>query len=106
MSASWVLWLSLAAALWILYKLLRFIRCVILIIVAHDHLCMDACTHTLSQPCGFPMTVRQCSGAYRSEVDMSLAAKGLAPPGAFRGKTVWITGASQARGFLCYAGMT
>ena len=28
---------------------------------------------------------------------MSLAAKGRAPAGAYRGKVVWITGASQAR---------
>jgi len=37
----------------------------------------------------------QVDSVNRSDVDMSLAAKGHAPLGAFRHKTIWITGASQ-----------
>ena len=38
-----------------------------------------------------------CQLADRSDVDMSLAARGHAPLAAFVNKTIWITGASQVR---------
>lgn len=39
---------------------------------------------------------------FRSPVEGSLRRMGLAPPGAFAGKTVWITGASQ----VCHSGQS
>ena len=90
---SWVAWFAIAAVVWVVYRLIRFSKCA----GATCGCTLEGASLGLAScylmRCRGGLTKRP--SLHRSEVDLSLAAKGKAPAGAFRGKTIWITGASQ-----------